>query len=236
VLEDTDADEVSDVGGNYEGMNRLVHGQIRRDLDRIGRVAEQPMAPERREALARRVGWLVDFLHHHHVSEDEAIWPLAVRKRPQLGELLKAMEAEHGAMADAADSLRDAATAYARDGSDSKRQAMVDALAGMHAACLPHLEHEESVAVPELVQVLNDKDWAQVDKRFRRGVGLKQLGWIAMWLLDDLDPVQGRFLRNQLPRPVVTFLTWRWGRPYDREAALAWGDLAGLRDGASRAS
>jgi hemerythrin-like domain-containing protein len=224
------------VGGSYEGMNRLVHSRIRRDLDRIGLVAQQPLGHERREALARRVGWLVEFLHHHHVSEDEAIWPLAVRKQPQLGELLEAMESEHRAMAAAADNLREAATAYARDGSETKRQSLIDALAGMRAACLPHLEHEESVAVPELVQVLDDRDWAQVDKRFRQGVRLKDLGWIAMWLLDDLEAGQAQFLRGQLPRPVLRYLTWRWGRPYDREAALAWGDLAGARDGAVRVS
>ena len=224
--------EVRDVGGNYEGMNQLVHAGIRRDVDRIGQVAHQPLIPERREALARRVGWLVEFLHHHHTSEDEAIWPRAIRKRPELGRLVEAMEAEHRAMAAAADGLRDAADSYAADGSEPKRQALVDALEGMRNTCLPHLEHEETVAVPQLVQILDDEDWAQVDKRFHQGLGLKDLGWIAMWLLDDLDPVRVQFLRDQLPGPVFRFLTWRWWRPYDREASLAWGDLAGVRGSA----
>jgi hypothetical protein len=93
---------------------------------------------------------------------------------------------------------------------------------------LPHLEHEETVAVPELVRIFDDQDWAQIDKRFRQGVSLRDLGWIAMWLLDDLDPVQAQFLRRQLPGPVLTFLIWCWGRSYQREASLAW-DLAGVR-------
>ncbi|HVL84951.1 MAG TPA: hemerythrin domain-containing protein [Egibacteraceae bacterium] len=220
---------MSDVGGNYVQMNELVHAGLRRDLDRIGQVARQPLTAERREALARRVSWLVEFLHHHHASEEEAIWPLAVRKRPQLGGLMEAMEAEHGALAAAADGLHEAAAAYAGDGSESKRQALVAALDRMRITCLPHLEHEEAAAVPQLVQTLDDREWAKVDKRFRRGLGPKDLGWIAMWLLDDLDPAHARFLRGQLPRPVLTLLTWRWGRPYAREASLAWGELAGVR-------
>lgn len=220
---------MSDVGGNYEQMNELVHAGLRRDLDRIGQVAHQPLTPERRQALARRVGWLVELLHHHHTSEDEAIWPLAARKRPELARLVEAMETEHHALGDAADGLREAAAAYARDGSESTRQALVDALDRMRTTCLAHLEHEETAAVPQLVQTLDDREWAQVDKRFRRGMSLKDLGWIAMWLLDDLDPVQAQFLRGQLPRPVFTYLTWRWSRPYDQEASLAWGELAGAR-------
>jgi hemerythrin-like domain-containing protein len=210
-------------------MNQLVHAGLRRDVNRIREVAQQPLTSERREALARRVGWLVEFLHHHHTSEDEAIWPVAMRKQPQLSGLMKAMEAEHRVMSAAADTLRDAAAAYARDGSESRRQALVDAVEGVRNTCLPHLEHEETVAVPQLVQILDDREWAQVDKRFRRGVSLKDLGWIVMWLLDDLDPADVHFLRGQLPGPVLLFLTWRWGRSYDREASLAWSDLAGVR-------
>jgi hemerythrin-like domain-containing protein len=221
--------------GNYERMNRMVHAGLRRDVARMELVAQQPLAPERRAALARRIGWLVDFLHHHHTSEDEAIWPVAMRKQPQLSGLIEAMEAEHGAMAAAAHRLRDAAEAHARDGSESSRHALVDAVEALRNTCLPHLEHEETIAVPQLVQALDDRDWAQVDKRFRRGVGVKDLGWIAMWLLDDLDPADVQFLRRQLPGAVLTLLTWRWGRSYDLEASLAWGDLAGVRSHTSKA-
>lgn len=217
------------MSGNYEGMNRLVHAGLRRDVNRMGQVAQQPLPLERREALARRVGWLVEFLHHHHTSEDEAIWPLAIHKRPELTALVEEMEAEHRAMSAAADRLRDAAAAYAADGSETNRQALVDAVEGLRISCLPHLEHEETVVVPHLVQILDDQEWSQVDKRFRQGIGLKDLGWIAMWLLDDLDPANVQFLQAQLPGPVFRFLTWRWGRPYDREALLAWGDLASAR-------
>lgn len=217
------------MSGNYERMNDLVHAGIRRDLTRLEQVIREPLSVQRRQALATRVGWLVGLLHHHHASEEEAIWPLAVRKQPQLVELVAAMEKEHHALATAADELRSAAATFAFDGSQSQRQALADALRRMQGACLPHLEHEETVAVPQLMETLDEREWALVDKRFRRGVSPKQLGWIAMWLLDDLAPDDLAFLRSQLPRPVFWFLSWRWGSAYDREASLAWGDHAGVR-------
>src|SRR5687767_6844806 len=170
------------MSGNYQRMNHLVHNAVRRDLDRIGQVAQEPLALAQREALARRVVWLVGLLHHHHESEDEAIWPVAIRKSPQLRALVDEMTGEHAAMAAAADELRDAATGYAAEGSENSRKGLLQALERMRAVCLPHLDHEETVAVPQLVEVFDDREWATVDKRFRKGVGLNDLGWIAMWL------------------------------------------------------
>jgi hemerythrin-like domain-containing protein len=217
------------MSGGYEQMNRLIHAGLRRDLNRMGHVLQEPLSHERREALGRRIAWLVEFLHHHHRGEEEAIWPRALHKRPELGVLVQEMEVEHDALSAAADGLRDAAAAYAEDGSESTRLALIDAVEAMRHACLPHLEHEESVAVPQLVQILDDREWAQVDKDFRRNVSLKDLGWIAMWVLDDLDPQDARVLLSELPGPVLRFMTWRWGPPYDREASLAWGEQAGAR-------
>lgn len=214
------------MSGNYEQMNLLIHAGLRRDLGRIGQVARQPLTPERRAAVSRRTTWLVWLLHLHHTGEDQAIWPRAVRKRPALGALLRDMDAEHHAIDEAADRLTTAAARFADDPAESHRQSLVEAHERLSAVCLRHLDHEESEAVPLLMETLDDREWAQVDKDFRRGARLRDVGWIAMWLLDDLEPAGIDHLRAELTAPVLELMKWRWGGAYDREAALAWGDLA----------
>lgn len=210
--------------GDYARINELIHDSLRRDLERLRHTASEPVpGRERREAVARRVDWLVDFLHLHHAGEDEAIWPRALRKQPGLASLAQEMDAEHEALESAASRLRQAAAVYAAEGSPASRSTLAGAVDEVRAACLPHLEHEERVAVPQLVEVLDKADWVAVDKYYRKGVRLRQLGSITAWLLDDIDPRQVPPLRAELTRPLMAFLGWRYGDAYAREAELAWG-------------
>lgn len=221
--------EVTEMGGTYERMNGLIHGALRRDLDRLGQVAPRDLGVEQRQALSRRVAFVVRLLHDHHTGEEEGIWSIAVRKSAELRALAAEMEAEHDALEAAADELRDAAASYAATGAPDHRDRLVRAVDGMRAACLPHLEHEERVAVPLLVQALDDREWDRAEKRFKKGVSVPYFGWILAWLLDGMNEADAAYVRGQLPRPLAAFLVRVWQPRYEREAAQAWGDLAAVR-------
>lgn len=217
------------MSGSYERMNVIIHQGLRRDLERIERAARRPdPSAEQRLALARRTAWLMGLLHFHHTREETAIWPLAVAKRPSVQTIVAAMEPQHADVAEAGDQLAAAAAAYGESGTREHRDDLLAALDRMRRASLPHLEYEETVAVPELVDILDDQDWKQVNKAFYQGVRPSYLGWIVPWVLDDCDPDDEAYFRTQLPRPVLAYLTWRYGRSYAREASLAWGDVHGV--------
>ena len=80
-------------------MMGIVHGALRRDLLRIREVVVTEPYPQgrQRRALGEHVVWLMRFLHAHHTSEDEGLWPLVRTRNPAAGELLDALEAEHQA-------------------------------------------------------------------------------------------------------------------------------------------
>jgi hemerythrin-like domain-containing protein len=217
--------------GSYEFINPVVHAAVRRDVTRLTQVVQQPMNRRQRAALARRVAWMVDGLHVHHEGEDHAIWPRAVSKRPELAGLLAEMEAEHERLSTAADAMVASAAAYATDGSEPARAGLAEAVERFADVALAHLQHEETATVPLLLDLFDEDEWAQIDKEFKTGVTPRQLGWLAMWLLDDLPGDQARLLRHQVPAPVFAYLTWRYGRAYDRDAAHAWGQLARTRGG-----
>ena len=78
-------------------MMGIVHDALRRDLGRAtAAMSSEPSPPDRqRVAIAVHVRWLMDFLHSHHVGEDQGLWPLVRAHNPQAGDMLDQMDADH---------------------------------------------------------------------------------------------------------------------------------------------
>lgn len=214
----------------HREMNTIIHHGLRRDLDRLEQVLAEPLPPQRRTAVCDHVGWMLDYLHHHHVAEDEGVWPRTLAKRPDLAPMVDEMEAEHHALAQAADGLRAAALTYWSEPSDEARLGLRDAVAHMKATTLPHLDHEEQVAMPLVVETLDDDDWAYLEKNhFRAGLSMGQEAQVLMWMMDDLDSRRAAIAKSQVPGPILWVLSAIYGPRYDRDAAQRWGTLAGSR-------
>jgi hemerythrin-like domain-containing protein len=214
----------------HNEMNTIIHDGLRRDLSRLSQVLQHPVDDAQRQALAQHTEWMLDMLHHHHTGEDDGVWPRTLAKRPDLQPLVDEMEAEHAALSAASDALRAAAEAFGRDGSDATREAFAAAVQHMQDATLPHLDHEERVAMPLVLETLDDADWAYLEKHhFRAGMSFSDEGKVLMWLLDDLDDPRAHMVRGEVPKPIMWLIDRRFGGSYDREAAVRWGALARAR-------
>lgn len=213
-----------------DNMNSVIHRALRRDLARLETVTRADVPAPQRAAVAAHVSWMLDQLHHHHVGEDEGVWPRLLAKRPDLAPLLEEMSAEHGRLAAASDDLRAAAAAWAADGSAEARERVHASVVAMQEATLPHLEHEEREVVPLAVETFDDTDWAYLDKNhFRKGLSFTDGGLQLMWMLDDATPPSAGAMRSEVPAPALGLMRLVFGRRYDREAAQRWGGLAGTR-------
>ena len=84
-------------------MMRIVHSALRRDLHRaeIALNDNPPRPPAQQLAIARHLEWMMSFLHAHHRSEDDGLYPLVRDRDPAAAELLDAMDADHRAVASA---------------------------------------------------------------------------------------------------------------------------------------
>ena len=82
-------------------MMRIVHSALRRDLHRaeVALDASPPPPVVQQLAIARHLQWMMSFLHAHHRSEDEGLYPLVRERDPAAAELLDAMDADHRAVA-----------------------------------------------------------------------------------------------------------------------------------------
>lgn len=210
-------------------MMGVVHSALRRDLVRALLVLEADPPPDdvRRVALADHLLWMMDFLHHHHSGEDEGLYPMVVAKNPEAADLVGAMDAEHGAIAPAMATVADAARVYRDD--PGNRPQVVDALHGLHAVLLPHLEREEVEMMPVVAASITADDWHEWDQRVNvKPKGLRQLGMEGHWLIDNADPESRAKVVSLVP-PVPRFVLLRgFAGPYRRRRDRLWGGTAAL--------
>jgi hemerythrin-like domain-containing protein len=81
---------------------------------------------------------MAGFLHRHHESEDNSLYPMVAAANPAAAALIDAMAADHGAVQAALDAA-ESAVARSADG----RADLIAALDALEEALLPHLRREE---------------------------------------------------------------------------------------------
>ena len=154
-------------------MMFVMHDALRRDLDRIARLTART-DDDPKHILRTAAGWEMfkSYLHAHHTSEDELLWPPLRKALPDDAHgtaLLDAMEAEHAAIDPLIDGF-DAALAD-RDSGPARLGELADALAsGLRA----HLTHEENEGLPLIDSIITAEQWQafsaggrQADRRRR---------------------------------------------------------------------
>jgi iron-sulfur cluster repair protein YtfE (RIC family) len=136
-----------------------VHAAIRRDLERVERLAERSLeglsADEIREELdeIKRDGTLwrlqIDclrycrFVHMHHNAEDRDFFPELREVNPDLAPVIDRLEGDHRRVSDQLDAVETAARDLAKDEGGRARRAVVDALHDLAENLLEHLDYEE---------------------------------------------------------------------------------------------
>ena len=120
-----------------------IHQALRRDLERLGRIAARPDGDPAR-LLQAAAGWkqFKTFLVAHHTAEDQALWPPlreATAANPDQVALADALEEEHSVI----EPLLSAIDAAAADPDDGHQAigGIIDELIGKLSG---HLRHEET--------------------------------------------------------------------------------------------
>jgi hemerythrin-like domain-containing protein len=203
-------------------MNRLIHAAVRRDLDRLSAALESFPDGDRgrAQALDRAFVNLRRELTHHHEGEDTHIWPMLTGVGVDPG-LLTALEAEHHAMAQSLSDTGAAMTALALSGTSGRAAAATESIDRTRAVVEQHFRHEETELEPQLRPHLESPEWKATEKKLSRQPP-SVAGPFFAWLTDGMTDEQQKFLRTQVPGPVVTVLAKVFGRSYYREVAPVW--------------
>ena len=205
-------------------MMRIVHSALRRDLHRaeIALSGNPPRPPAQQLAIARHLEWMMSFLHAHHRSEDDGLYPLVRDRDPAAAGLLDAMAADHRAVASAIAEVEAAAGDSA--GRDVPDQRLIDAVASLSNVLLPHLEREENEMMPVVSSVVTDSEWRKLEEQYNlKGKSSSELGFEGHWLIDGASPEDRQRvvgLVSAIPRFI---LVHGFVRSYRRRATACWG-------------
>lgn len=206
-------------------MMGIVHGALRRDLLRAREAVTTEPYPvgRQRKALGEHVVWLMQFLHAHHTSEDEGLWPLVRERNPAASELLDSLEADHQRIDPAAQALASAGRRYAGTAADEARTELAMALDDLAAVLFAHLDREVEEAMPVVSASISDADWRAVEQRYNiKPKSLAQLGMEGHWLLDGIDPESYDVVVHTVPAIPRFILVRGFARTYRRRARAIW--------------
>ncbi|MEZ5116529.1 MAG: hemerythrin domain-containing protein [Candidatus Nanopelagicales bacterium] len=206
-------------------MMGIVHAALKRDLRRARDVlaAEAPPAGRQRTALGHHVVWMMEFLHAHHRSEDEGLWPVVRRHNPDAAKLLDSLEADHARVSPAADRVTAAAREYAQTAGDPPRAVLVAALDDLTEVLVPHLNREVAEAMPVVAASISAADWDAVEQEYNlTPKSTRQLAMEGHWLIEDIDPEGYEVVVHKVPALQRWVLLYGFGPAYRRQARARW--------------
>jgi Hemerythrin HHE cation binding domain/Polyketide cyclase / dehydrase and lipid transport len=207
----------------------LIHGALRRDLAR-GRtaLADTPaLAPAQRRAIAGHLAWMMQFLHAHHETEDNGLYPMVRERLPEAADLLDSMHADHEAIAGGIVAVEARAADYGQGDADGERQRLLAAIDSLEATLLPHLRREEDEAMPFVAAALTDAELRRWDEEDNiKPKSLRQLGREAHWILDGLGPDDRDFVLHLVPAVQRFVLVAGFARSYRRQCDACWGSTS----------
>jgi hemerythrin-like domain-containing protein len=210
----------------------IVHEALRRDLRRTRTVltAIPPPVDDRRRAIARHLAWMMHFLHAHHRTEDEGLYPMVRERDHAAATLLDQMNADHEVIAPGIERVEAAAADYRRGDTDGQRERLLAALDDLEERLLPHLRREEDEMMPVVSSTITERELRQWDEEQNiKPKSLAQLGREGHWILDGLGPDDRKVVLHLVP-PVPRFLLLHgFAGAYRRHLAACWGEPPGAR-------
>jgi Hemerythrin HHE cation binding domain len=193
-----------------------IHLALRRDLERLGRIAARPDGNPAR-LLQATVGWeqFKMFLVAHHTAEDLALWPAlrrAVAANADQVALADALEEEHSVIGPLLAAI-DAAGADLDDG----HQRFGDIVDELIVKLSAHLSHEESDGFALIDAALTPEQWqhfAAVNADLVRPEAANYMPWLLSEAdQETLDATLGKF-----PPQLLTAYREQWAPAYaDRD-------------------
>jgi hemerythrin-like domain-containing protein len=204
----------------------MIHSFLRRELRLAGGVVRRvaPRDTARAAVVDDHLGFLTDFLHHHHTVEDVHMWPLLLERVPdELAPVVHLMESQHAGVDAAITGLAEARAAFRRSVLPVDRDRLADLLDDLHAAVVEHLDAEEARLLPIAARTLTQQEWDAMGAAGKAGTPKGRSMLVLGMFAHDGDPAVVRAMLADAPPPVRVVLLLLARRAFRRHALAVHG-------------
>jgi hemerythrin-like domain-containing protein len=181
----------------------IVHRMFRRECallpQLVGAVPVGDVA--RARSVAGHIREVLDMLHHHHLGEDELLWPrLATRTRLHV-DLLARMDSQHHVLAVLLERVATTLPAW-RDTPAAHTAAPLTALLTQISHGLnEHFDEEEAKILPIVERVITATEYREVGRRGLVSIPLTRRLIVLGYLLEDTTPRERTDFLAAVPAP-----------------------------------
>jgi iron-sulfur cluster repair protein YtfE (RIC family) len=204
----------------------LIHEAFRRDIERLSSAVRAPRIGQHRAAqLGTHWAFINDQLHHHHLVEDQSLWPLV---RPKLSGsedalgILTQMEEQHITLNPLCEEIGAGFTSFADAPSDEKGADLASKLDALGTSLASHLDNEETQCFPVIDQALTAEEFESFGKATAKAIGMRGSARFFPWIFDGASPVERTAVLTMPPPPVRALCRYVWEPRYARTVAPLW--------------
>ena len=149
---------------------------------------------------------VLSFLHAHHESEEEVVFPLLRSRCPDVDALVDQLAQQHEEALMLLATARQWLAAWP-GGGDAVQLEVVGALGSLRTHLVDHLEEEERLGLPLAAEYLSAEEWGQLP-----GHGLRAFDGDKVWLIlglirERMNGAQRDAMLEHMPPPVVDMWT-----------------------------
>ena len=195
----------------------VVHGAMLRDADRLPRAIDAVTTAEAARAVQR---WFVKFareVEHHHLREDDVVWPMLIEREAAFGDSLDTLQADHHALDAAIERTRTGLAALVNDLSASPEA--VAAAAALSQLLADHLEREEAVMFPALAHVFTAETFTELEDELFKATPKRLIAFELPFAFDGLPGERVADKMAEMPAVIRLLHRWFWQPAYDRLVA-----------------
>lgn len=142
------------------------------------------------------------FLESHHDGEEAIVFPRLRERCPDEGAFLDSLVNEHEVALGLLSTARSSLAAWPGAGGDAAAQAAVaDSLEALRAQLEPHLDREETQALPLCAEVIKPEEWGQLPGHALAGYQGDKV-WLILGLIRQrMTEVQRTRMLENMPPP-----------------------------------
>ncbi|MEV8634153.1 hemerythrin domain-containing protein [Streptosporangium sp. NPDC051023] len=204
---------------------QIAHRAMRGEARRLSVLATE-LAEGRQSADTNRAGAISAFIarmcatiHHHHMSEDEVLWPVIERSAGAEVDL-RDLSDDHSALDPLLAEINGQATTFASTGDASPLVAPLARLADMLDE---HIEEEERLLFPIITKYVSVADWKRVEHAVRKGSDVR----VELPRMEEYAGPEELARLRRLAGPMLTVMLSLFRGGYRRRQRLVFGPLAG---------